>query len=191
MGWGGQCAAYLCHKNVRATVDVCGGKAQKPESRIDEQILTTVVLDKSVAMVAAVVLENQPRRGVVEVDPTNEPTVAIAKIRLDLGPWQSGLNQQPSQARFHRRFRGRRQHGESSQPVCTRATARRAGVASQRTPIRETQADRHVHGDQGLDRRPLNAEIAERAEKRCCTKASDNYRLGGRDCAPARAESGP
>src|ERR1700736_4369288 len=103
-GSSNQGSAHLCHNNVRAIVHICGGKAQKPKSRIDEQVLATIVLDKSVAMVATIVLEDEPRRWVVEVGPTDEPTVAIPKIRLDFGPWQASLNQEPSQARFHRPF---------------------------------------------------------------------------------------
>src|SRR2546427_6742721 len=50
---------------IRPPVDVCRGKAQQTESRIDQEILPTVIFDQTVAVVATVVLEHQPRRRVV------------------------------------------------------------------------------------------------------------------------------
>jgi hypothetical protein len=93
-------------------VDVSGSKTQQPESGIDEQVLAAIVLDEAVAMVAAVVLENKAGRRVVEVCPRDESAVAVMKIRLNLRARQVGLNQEPSESGFHRRFCGRRQQGE-------------------------------------------------------------------------------
>jgi hypothetical protein len=55
-------------------------------------------------MVAAVVLNDEPRRGVKKVRPTDKLTIRIAHIGLDFGVRQPTLNEQPSKAGLHRRL---------------------------------------------------------------------------------------
>ncbi len=42
----------------RAVVDVRRSEAEEPKAGIDEQILAAIILDQSLPMVAAVILEN-------------------------------------------------------------------------------------------------------------------------------------
>jgi len=95
---------HLCHKNIGTTMNVRGCESQEPESSIDQQVLSSIVLDQALPMIAPVVLENEPRRGVVEVGPTDEPVLAVMKIGLDLRAREAGLYQKPPQPSLHRRF---------------------------------------------------------------------------------------
>jgi hypothetical protein len=65
-------------------VHVGGCETQEPESSVDKQVLTAIILDQALTMVTAVVFENELRRRVVEVSPTDEPRLAVTEIRLDL-----------------------------------------------------------------------------------------------------------
>jgi len=65
-------------------VDVRRRETQQPESSVDEQVLAPIVLDEPLAMVAAVVLENQPRGGIAKVCPSDEPSRPVPEVRLDL-----------------------------------------------------------------------------------------------------------
>ena len=77
-------------------------EAQNPESRVDEQILPPVVLHEAIAVIAAVVLDYEPRGGVIEVRPTQESTLGVTKIGLNLRVWEARLHQQPPQPCLHR-----------------------------------------------------------------------------------------
>jgi len=156
----------LCRYDFRAIVDVRGREAQEPESSVDEQILATVILDQSLPMIAAVVLENQLRRGIVEVGPTDEPCPAVTEVCLDLWSRQAGLNQKPTKSSFHRRFRGSRKPGQRSQLARARATFRCLGVPAESGRVGEARTDRHIDCDQCFDGRELQAKSGE-GERQC------------------------
>jgi hypothetical protein len=88
--------------HIRPPVNVRSSEAKQAEPCVDQQILTTIVFDKAVTMVAAVVLEHEPRGRVVEVGSTHEPTIAIMQLGLNLRPRQPALNEQPSEPGLHR-----------------------------------------------------------------------------------------
>jgi hypothetical protein len=71
-------------------VDVRRGETQEPESSVEEQVLAAIILDQALPMVAAVVLENELRCGVVEIGPSDEPALGVMEIRLDLWMRQPG-----------------------------------------------------------------------------------------------------
>jgi len=71
-------------------VNVRGCEAQQHEAGVDQPVLTAIVFHQSVPMVAAVVLDNESCRWVVEISPPNESTVDIVKLRLDLRRRQAG-----------------------------------------------------------------------------------------------------
>jgi len=167
----------LCRYDFGAIVDVRGREAQEPESSVDKQILATIILDQSLPMIAAVVLEDELRRGIVEVGPTDEPCLGVTEIRLDLWPRQAGLDQEPAKPSFHRRFGGSRKRGQRTQPACTRPTFRRLGVANQGCSAGETCADGHIDGDQCFDRRALQAKSGEGERQRCCAQPANGYNL--------------
>src|SRR5258708_19634267 len=65
-------------------------------------------------MVTAVVLENKPRLGVIKIDPAHEP-ICIAEFGLNFGHGQTGLDQDPTKSRLHRRLGWGRQQRKGVQ----------------------------------------------------------------------------
>jgi hypothetical protein len=88
-------------------VDVRSRETQQPEAGAEQSILTSIVFDQAIPVVAAVVLQDEPRRGVVKVHPS-EPSFVIAEIHLNLRAWQPPLDQKPSKSGLHRRLSRRR-----------------------------------------------------------------------------------
>ncbi|HEV2028612.1 MAG TPA: hypothetical protein VGS16_08795 [Candidatus Dormibacteraeota bacterium] len=109
-------------------MEVGRSETKKPKSSVDQQVLAAIVLNQTVAVIAAVVFENEAPGGVVEIGPTDEPAIAITEIDLDLGTGQSGLDEQPSKPSFHRRFGGGGQLGQRAKPAGAGATRSRVGV---------------------------------------------------------------
>jgi hypothetical protein len=104
-------------------------------------------------MVAAIELENKPSFGVVEVGPTCELGRAIQEVGLDLWLRQAGLNQNPAESSFHRRLGRRRPRHERSHSSRAVSTLGSIGVLTQRGGVGEAETNRHVDGNQRLDRR--------------------------------------
>ena len=92
----------LCHDHVWLTMDVRGCETQEAVARVDEQVLPAVVLNEALAVIAAVILENESRQRVIEVCPSDELLIAVVQVGLDLRVWKSGLDEQPAKPRFHR-----------------------------------------------------------------------------------------
>jgi hypothetical protein len=88
-------------------VDVRGCETKDPESSVHQQVLTAIVFDQSRPVVATVVLDDESRRRVVKISPTDELILGVVEVCLDLWAGQTALDQQPTKAGFHRRF-GRR-----------------------------------------------------------------------------------
>ena len=141
-------------------------------------------------MVAAVVLDNESRRWVVEISPPNESTVDIVKLRLDLRRRQAGSQQEPTKSRFHRRFSGRRVHGEGAQAPDTRPTAGQLRVADQSCIVSESQMNRRIDHNQRLDRREAQAKIAQGAIHSGRRQASDFDHIVLRDVTTPHVEAG-
>lgn len=158
-------------------MDVRGSETQEAESGVDQQILPAVVLDEALSVVAPVVLENEPRPGVIQISPADESSLTVTEIRLDIRLWQAGLDQQPPKPSLHRRFGGSRKCGKRAETARACATSRRLGVASQSGSVRDAQGDRHVDGNQGLHRGPQKTEIEEGAEHCCRAQPSDRNDL--------------
>jgi len=72
-------------------VDVRSRETQEAEPSVEEQVLPAIVFDQSFAVVSAVVLEDEPGRGVVKVRPPDEAILAVVEIRLDLWARQAAL----------------------------------------------------------------------------------------------------
>src|SRR5262245_50688869 len=88
--------------------------SREPEdsvTRVDKKILASVVRDQALTMVRAVELDDKSLVRVVQVSPPDEVSVCIVEVRLDLGPRQSRIDEEPTQARLHRRLRRRRELG--------------------------------------------------------------------------------
>jgi len=64
-------------------VDVGGRESQQPIAGVEQEVLAAVVLDEPVAMVGPVVLDDEPRRWVVEIRATHEPVVGVPEVDLD------------------------------------------------------------------------------------------------------------
>jgi hypothetical protein len=118
--------------------------------------LAPIIIDKPLPMVTAVVLENKPRLGVIEIYPAHEPT-CIAELRLNFGPGQTGLDQDPTKSRFHRRFGWCRQQRKGAQLRSASSATRLFRVSRQSTRVNEPFVDRHVDGDQRFSSRALPA----------------------------------
>ena len=82
-------------------MNVCCGEAQKPEPGVEQAVLPAIVFDQAIAVVGAVVLENESLRGVVKVRSTDESILDVIEVRLDFGAWQAALDEKPSKAGLH------------------------------------------------------------------------------------------
>jgi hypothetical protein len=122
-------------------VDVRSRETQQPEAGAEQSILTSIVFDQAIPVVAAVVLQDEPRRGVVKVHPS-EPSFVIAEIHLNLRAWQPPLDQKPSKPGLHRRF-GRRRHRSEELQLSAPELFRG----------RQLHTQRRVHGDKNFHRR--------------------------------------
>src|ERR1700682_608664 len=102
-----QGASHQRRHDIRLVVDVTGREAQELEAGTEQPILAAIVFDQAIPVVRTVVLEDEPRRGVVKVR-SSVPIFVISQIHLYFGPWQAALDQKPSKPCLHRRFgRGR------------------------------------------------------------------------------------
>jgi hypothetical protein len=85
-------------------MDVRGRETQEAKAGVNEQVLPAVVFNEARAVIAPVIFENESRRRVIEVCPTDELLAAVAEVSLNVRVWQTCLDQQPSKPCFHRRF---------------------------------------------------------------------------------------
>jgi hypothetical protein len=118
--------------------------------------LAPIIIDKPLPMVTAVVLENKSRLGVIQIDPAHEPT-CIAELRLNFWPGQTGLDQDPTKSRLHRRFGWGRQQRKGAQSRSTSPAPRLFRISRQSARVYEPFVDRHVDGDQRFSSRALPA----------------------------------
>src|SRR5258708_13530680 len=83
-----------------------------------------VVIHPPIAVVAAVVLNDQARLRVVKVRSADEPHVPFVEIRLH--PWmgQTCVDQEPAKPGFHRRFSWSGQERKGPQPRGASAAVR-------------------------------------------------------------------
>ena len=90
--------ANLSGDEFRVLEDVGGGISQDPVIGAGEGVLAAIVFDQPLPVVRAVVLDHEAGGGVIEV------RSAERELDLHLRRWQTGLNEQPSQASLHLRF---------------------------------------------------------------------------------------
>ena len=74
----------LCHDDAGAMMDVGSSESQEAKAGIDQQILPAVVLDQTLPVIAAVKLENEAGRSVIEVGPTHEALLRVSNVDLHL-----------------------------------------------------------------------------------------------------------
>jgi hypothetical protein len=120
--------------------------------------LAPIIIDEPLAMVTAVVLENKPCLGVIQINPAHEPT-CIAKRRLNFGPWQTGLDQNPTKSRLHRRLGWGRQQRKGVQSRSASPTLVLLRVARQDTRVNVTFLECHVDGNQRFYRWPTDTKL--------------------------------
>ncbi len=188
IGRRGQGPTDLCHDDVWLTMDVRGGESQQAIAGVDEQVLPAVVLDEALAVIASVIFQNESRRRVIEVCPTDELLTAVVEVGLDLRVWEAGLDEQPAKPCLHRRFGRRCECGKRSKSACSGATVRRLRVALQTCRVGKACGDRHVDGDESLDCRQTKAKIDEGAANGRCAQPSDSRDIVPRNLAVANAE---
>jgi hypothetical protein len=82
-------------------MDVRGSESQQAKAGVDEQVLPAVVLNEALAVIAPVIFQNESRRRVIEVCPTDELLTAVVEVGLDLRVWESGLDEQPPKPSLH------------------------------------------------------------------------------------------
>ena len=111
-------------------MDVRSGEAQQTEIRAEQKVLAAVVLNQPRTMIVSVVLQHEPRRRVKKVGSTDETTVAVAEIPLDLRVREPSLDQQPSEASLHGRFGRCSESSQRPKPASPRATAHRIRVSA-------------------------------------------------------------
>jgi len=98
-------------------------------------------------MISTVEFNNQPIGGIVEICSAQESPIVVAKFYLDLGPWQPGLKQQPSEPRLHLRFRRFSEPGEVTESSGARPACCTVPVTPQLDDAHESTLHRHVDGD--------------------------------------------
>jgi hypothetical protein len=153
----------LGHDDVWLAVDVRGRESQEAKARVDEQVLPAVVLNQALAVIAPVIFQNESRRRVIEVCPTDELLTAVAEVGLHLRVWEAGLDEQPTKPCLHWRFGRSSECGEGSKSACAGTTVRRLCVVHQTCRVVKACGDRHVDGDESLDCRQTKAKINEGA----------------------------
>jgi len=68
-------------------MDVRGRETQEAKAGVDQQVLPAVVFNEALAVIAPVIFENESRRRVIEVCPTDELLAAVAEVSLDVRVW--------------------------------------------------------------------------------------------------------
>lgn len=111
---------YLRLDDLGSLMDVRVCKTKELESGLEQEVLPAVVFDEAVAVVGAVVFDDQARLRVVEVGAADEPASGVVESGLDLGMGQPSLSEEPAQAGFHRRLCRRGHLGELSQSARAR-----------------------------------------------------------------------
>jgi hypothetical protein len=94
-------------------------------------------------VVGPVVLDDQPGFGVVQVRSCKELVLVIKEFYLDVWAWQAALDEEPSEAGLHWRFRRRRKRRKETKSGAARE-------ALKRSRIRQTLGQCHVDRDQGF-----------------------------------------
>jgi len=126
-------------------IEVGRREPQDLEACVHQEVLASVVVDETVPVVGAVVLDDQLRVGVVEVGSGYLSAAGVAKFRLDDRAREAGVQEQPAKSGFHGRLGG---FGEESQ----------RGVDA-----RETFAERLVENNQGVDLGQPPAYVGQRS----------------------------
>src|SRR5206468_776874 len=96
---------HLGRHGIRPLPDIGEREAKQAEAGAEDRVLAPKVFGHAVAMVGAVVLDDQASLRVVEIRPADKPACSVVKVDLDLRPGKAGLDQQPAESRFHRGFR--------------------------------------------------------------------------------------
>jgi hypothetical protein len=91
----------LRHDDVGLTMDVCGCETQEAKAGVDEQVLPAVVFNEALPVIAPVIFQNESRRRVIEVCPTDELLTTVTEVCLDLRVWEPGLDEQPPKPSLH------------------------------------------------------------------------------------------
>jgi hypothetical protein len=146
-------------------IEVGGREPQHLEACVHQEVLAAVVLDETVAVVAAVVLDDQLRVGVVEVGSGYLSAAGVAKFRLDNRARKIRIQEQPAKSGFHGRLGG---FGEESQ----------RGVDAT-----ETFAQGSVQNDQRLNLGQCPRDVEERALNRRRRETAKLDRFRRRDIA--------
>src|ERR1700757_1728142 len=90
---------------LRSLIQIGGGEAKETEACVDQEVLPAIVRSQALAVVGAVVLDDEPRFGVIEVCSSDKMAILIAQIFLDHRRRQTGLDEDPPQAGLHWRLR--------------------------------------------------------------------------------------
>jgi len=148
----------LRHHDIRAAVDVCPCETKQTIASVQEQVLPPVVLNQPVAMVAAVVLENQPRTRVVKVRPADESSRVVIEIYLYVWSRHPGLHQEPAKTRLHWRLGRSRDQRKGAHLGHPGSTSGSVSDLIQSKEVRKTEMQRHIDCGQRLNLWPSETD---------------------------------
>jgi len=131
-------------------------------------------------MVATVVIDHQPRGGVVKVGPTDEFTGRIEEPGLNLRSRKACLYERPTQPRFHRRLGGSTQFAQPAQPA----------VESEPRRIRQPVTKSTIDRDHQLDIRESQRQISQRPVDRRGELTLNPDHFAARDRAVPHTKAG-
>jgi hypothetical protein len=165
------------HHSVASLANVSSGKTKHLVSRSQDQILPAVVLDETVSVIEAVVFDHEARRGVIQIRSTNEPTLRVGQVDLDLRPGQSCLQEQPTKPGLHRGLGRLGQRTEGSEAL--------GRGSSQRPLVNQLQSQRAVNQHEDVDALETRAKIGQSSHNcRGPNSANCLYVRGGDFAAP-------
>ena len=85
LGWRqSECATDLAHDLIRPAQKIGCCVAQQPNTRVGKAVLATVVINQSIAVGSAVVLDTESVGGVIKVGPAEEATELVVHLHLHL-----------------------------------------------------------------------------------------------------------
>ena len=155
LGWRqSECATDLAHDLIRPAQKIGCCVAQQPNTRVGKAVLATVVINQSIAVGSAVVLDTESVGGVIKVGPAEEATELVVHLHLHLRSRQASKDEQSPEATLHRRFRGRvGQFDDSSQAHDAHAARTLVQQSAQPRLVHQSKLQGRIHGCNSLDKR--------------------------------------
>lgn len=166
--------------------DVAGGETEHAITRVDEPVLTPVVVREAVAMAAGtVVFDEQARVEITEIGPGQERAIRIVQRPLYIGPRQTFRHQEDAEASLHRALAAGVGHLHcADKPRDSPVTRMIVLPRAQLLESQQTGPKCHVEQHHTVDNGFPSAEVGHRADQRRRRQSPDVGYLGGEVVRP-------